>query len=42
MKFGVIGYGNLGKTLIKGMLFTGVSEEDIVINKSYEKCKKIV
>ena len=37
MKFGVIGYGNLGKAFVKGLLYTGFSANDIVINVRSEK-----
>ena len=39
MKFGVIGYGNLGKAFVKGLLYTGFSANDIVINVRSEKTR---
>lgn len=42
MKFGIIGYGNLGKALVRGMLCTGVCQDDIVINTRTEKTRKAV
>lgn len=42
MKFGIIGYGNLGKALVRGKLCTGVCQEDIVINTRTEKTRKAV
>ena len=32
MKIGIIGYGNLGKALVRGLILTGFSQSDIEIN----------
>ncbi len=37
MKFGIIGYGNLGKALVKGLLYTGIPQEDVIVNARTEK-----
>ena len=39
MKFGIIGYGNLGKALVRGMVHTGVNQEKIFVNARTEKTR---
>jgi len=42
MKIGIIGYGNLGKAFVKGLVLTGFSQSDIVINARTEKTRDSV
>lgn len=42
MKLGIIGYGNLGKALVRGLVCTGVAETDIIINARSEKTRSVV
>ena len=42
MKFGIIGYGNLGKALVQGLLCAGIYPQDIVINARTEKTRNMV
>ena len=42
MKLGIIGYGNLGKALVKGLLYTGIPQEDVIVNARTEKTLNIV
>ena len=37
MKIGIIGYGNLGKALVRGLILTGFSQNDIEINARTQK-----
>lgn len=37
MKIGIIGYGNLGKAFVRGLVLTGFCQRDIVINARTEK-----
>lgn len=42
MKIGIIGYGNLGKAFVKGLVLTGFNQSDIVINARTEKTRDSV
>lgn len=42
MKIGIIGYGNLGKALVKGLILTGFSQNDIEINARTQKTRNSV
>lgn len=42
MKIGIIGYGNLGKALVRGLVSTGFSQNDIVINARSQKTRDSV
>ena len=42
MKVGIIGCGNLGKALVKGLLYTDVNPQDIRINVKTEQTKERV
>lgn len=42
MVFGIIGYGNLGKALVKGLVCIGVNQKDIVINARTEQTRNLV
>ncbi len=42
MKFGVIGYGNMGKALVRGLVHTGVFQQDILVNVRSEKSRNAV
>lgn len=39
MKIGIIGYGNLGKAFVKGLVSTGFNQNDIVINAKTKKTR---
>ena len=41
MRIGIIGYGHLGKALVRGLILTGFSQNDIDINARTQKTKKI-
>lgn len=42
MKIGIIGYGNLGKAFVRGLVLTGFCQRDIVINARTEKTRDSV
>ncbi len=42
MKIGIIGYGNLGKALVRGLILTGFSQNDIEINARTQKTRDSV
>ncbi len=42
MKIGIIGYGNLGKAFVRGLVLTGFPQNDIVINARTEKTRNRV
>ena len=42
MKLGVIGYGNLGKALVRGLVHTGIEQSDLIINVRSEKTRLLV
>ena len=42
MRIGIIGYGNLGKALVKGLILTGFRENDIDINARTKKTRDSV
>lgn len=42
MRIGIIGYGNLGKALVKGLVVTGFSQNDIDINARTQKTRDCV
>ena len=42
MRIGIIGYGNLGKALTRGLVLTGFSQEDIDINARTQKTRDCV
>ena len=42
MRIGIIGYGNLGKALVRGLVLTGFSQNDIVINARSQKTRECV
>ena len=42
MKFGIIGYGNLGKATVKGLVGAGVPQNDILVNAKSEKTRLCV
>ena len=39
MRIGIIGYGNLGKALVRGLILTGFSQNDIDINARTQKTR---
>ena len=41
MRIGIIGYGNLGKALVRGLVLTGFSQNDIDINARTQKTRMI-
>ena len=42
MRIGIIGYGNLGKALVRGLILTGFSQKDIDINARTQKTRDSV
>lgn len=42
MRIGIIGYGHLGKALVRGLVLTGFSQNDIVINARTQKTRDCV
>ena len=42
MRIGIIGYGNLGKALVRGLILTGFSQKDIDINAKTQKTRDSV
>lgn len=42
MKLGVIGYGNLGKALVRGLVHIGIEQSDLIINVRSEKTRLLV
>lgn len=42
MRFGIIGYGNLGRALVRGLINSGISQCDIVINTRSERTRNSV
>ena len=42
MRIGIIGYGNLGKALVRGLILTGFSQNDIDINARTQKTRDSV
>ena len=42
MNFGIIGYGNLGKALVRGLYSTGIKQENIIVNARTEKTRNSV
>lgn len=42
MKYGIIGCGNLGKALVRGLLYAGVDAKDIFVNVKSEQTKQRV
>ena len=42
MRIGIIGYGHLGKALVRGLVATGFSQNDIAINARTQKTRDCV
>ena len=42
MRIGIIGYGHLGKALVRGLVLTGFSQNDIDINARTQKTRDSV
>ena len=42
MRIGIIGYGHLGKALVRGLILTGFSQNDIDINARTQKTRECV
>lgn len=42
MKLGIIGYGNLGKALVRGLVDGGISQETIIVNAKSERTRSAV
>ncbi len=42
MKLGIIGYGNLGKALVRGLVCGGISQETIIVNAKSERTRSAV
>jgi len=42
MRIGIIGYGNLGKALVRGLVLTGFSQKDIDINARTQRTRDCV
>ena len=42
MRIGIIGYGRLGKALVRGLILTGFSQNDIDINARTQKTRDSV
>ncbi|MBR6643916.1 MAG: NAD(P)-binding domain-containing protein [Lachnospiraceae bacterium] len=42
MRIGIIGYGHLGKALVRGLILTGFSQNDIDINARTQKTRDCV
>jgi len=42
MNFGIIGYGNLGKALVRGLQSTGIKQENIIVNARTEQTRNSV
>jgi len=42
MRIGIIGYGHLGKALVRGLILTGFSQSDIDINARTQKTRDCV
>lgn len=42
MRIGIIGYGNLGKAFVQGLVTTGFSQKDIAVNARSQKTRECV